>query len=413
MPIRGGGTEPSRGGFAPREPAVAPGGPRRTYRMGKGWQVFLGVAAMGFAGGAVAVAFVDSPSTAQRVALLVPFGLFSALSAYGAIGVGRMRVTIDDAGIEYVEWKKPRRILLDRIAGYRTLQTKNQSYLVFEPRDPGAKKLKVPRMGSMDGAFGAWLARIPDLDAADRARSEAELLASRALGGSPVERQANLRRATLFARGLSVVAVAAAAWAMLYPVPYPYAVGTAFSMPVLAIGAMLVRPGVFQLLGAKNDVRPQLVAAIFLPGLAGTLRAFDFDLLAPAQLVVPALVGGIAVGLSALLADRAVRRRPAWLLLLAPWFAVQAAGALTVANCFRDPSTPTEYRAAVLDKHVSRGKTTTYELRLGPWGPRAEPGPVKVFRDQFERVEVGDGVRIRVRPGRLSMPWFRVVGRAP
>ncbi len=296
--------------------------------------------------------------------------------------------------------------------GYRTLQTRNATYLVFEPIDAGTKKLKVPRMSTMDDAFRVWLARVPDLDAADRARSEADLLAASALGASPTERKANLRRARALSRVLTFGAFASAAWAFVYPRPYGWAVATAYAMPVVAVALMVLRPGVFQLMGMRNDARPQLAIPFILPGLAATMRAFDFDLLAPRQLLVPALVIGVLFGGTAMLADAATRRKPALLLLLVPWFAGQAAGATTIVNCYRDPSSAVEYEAVVLRMHETRGKGASWNLELGPWGPRADPEQVKVAPQLYASVRIGDRVRIRVRDGRLGMPWFRVVARS-
>lgn len=389
--------------------AVQPGsGESRTYRMGRGLLVFTAVAAVGFAGGAVASLLLDD-SPALRFGLAFAFLLLAALSGAAAVQVRSYRVTIDDRGIELVEWKRPRRLALEQILGFRRLATNHSITFLFEPREKGTKPLKVPLMRTMDAAFEAWLQRLPDLDAQETAKAEAELLASSALGATPAERKQKLQRARVVAHLLNWPSLAVGLWAFLYPRPYGPVVTAAFLFPLLALAVALAGRGLFQLLGMRNDPRPQLIAALLMPGLLASLRAFDFDLVAPGELLAPALgCSAVLTGLAAL-GDPTLRRKPAYGLLVLPFMLGISAAGLTVANCYPDRSAPTIYEAMLLDKHVSKGKSASWHLELSPWGPRTVSDSVKVSRALYEQVTVGGPVHVRVRPGRLGFAWFRVV----
>lgn len=394
---------------AARGAAATPGlGGARTYRMGRGLLVFTAVAAVGLVGGAVASLLLDN-SPAMRIGLALAFLLFAALSAAGAMQVRSYRVTIDDRGIELVEWKRPRRLALDQILGFRRLATNHSVIFLFEPREKGTKPLKVPLMRTMDSAFDTWLTRLPDLDAQETAKAEAELLASSALGATPAERKRKLERARLVAHLLNWPSVAVGLWAFLYPRPYGPVVTAAFLFPLLALAVAIGGRGLFQLLGMRNDPRPQLLAALFVSGLMASIRAFDFDLVAPGALLAPALACGVILTALAALGDSTMRKKPAHTLLVLPFMFAVAAAALTVANCYPDRSAPTTYEAMLLDKHVSKGKSTSWHLDLGPWGPRTTGDGVKVSRALYEQVTVGKPVHVRMRPGRLGFAWFRVV----
>jgi hypothetical protein len=145
-----------------------------------------------------------------------------------------------------------------------------------------------------------------------------------------------------------------------------------------------------------------------MPGLCAIVRALDFELVTPFALLVPAAVTGLVLGVVVLAADRAVRRKPAWLLLLVPLLAGQAAGATTLANCLGDPSPPSAYRVKVLGHRVARGKSNTYYLTLDRWGPRTWPEEVKVSSLAYAEVEDGRVVEVVLRSGRLGLAWFRV-----
>jgi hypothetical protein len=84
-------------------------------------------------------------------------------------------------------------------------------------------------------------------------------------------------------------------------------------------------------------------------------------------------------------------------------------GAVVAYNCVFDTATPHVYPATVLNKHTSSGKTTTYYLEVGPWGPRVAAEDVTVTEETYDHIMPGDSVRIYQSPGRLGVPWF-VVG---
>jgi len=59
----------------------------------------------------------------------------------------------------------------------------------------------------------------------------------------------------------------------------------------------------------------------------------------------------------------------------------------------------------VIDKHVSRGKTTSYNLSLGPWGPIGKPNKLRVGRD-LRSDTPGDILLIDLRKGALRVNWY-------
>ncbi len=96
------------------------------------------------------------------------------------------------------------------------------------------------------------------------------------------------------------------------------------------------------------------------------------------------------------------------LVLLGGW----GYGAPVEANVLLDRSPAEIFETAVLGKHVSRGRGwTTYQLELGPWGPRRQAENAAVPRNVYDAVEAGDAVLVRAKPGALGMPWFTVVPR--
>lgn len=75
-----------------------------------------------------------------------------------------------------------------------------------------------------------------------------------------------------------------------------------------------------------------------------------------------------------------------------------------------DRSTPQTYKAEVLDKRISKGnKSTTYYLKLNPWGPQKQIDENTVSSSFYSDVEVGDTVSVNYYKGLLNIPWFDIV----
>jgi hypothetical protein len=91
-------------------------------------------------------------------------------------------------------------------------------------------------------------------------------------------------------------------------------------------------------------------------------------------------------------------------LLMVPY----AYGAVTLGNRELDASEPVAHAAKVLGSHVSSGKTTSYYLVLGPWGPRKEAEDVDVGREYYERGSHRETVCVYLFRGAFGIRWFEV-----
>ena len=71
-------------------------------------------------------------------------------------------------------------------------------------------------------------------------------------------------------------------------------------------------------------------------------------------------------------------------------------------------SEPVPYAAKVLGSRISTGKTTSYYLELGPWGPRKESEEVDVGREYYERGSHRKTVCVYLFRGAFGIRWFQV-----
>jgi hypothetical protein len=214
------------------------------------------------------------------------------------------------------------------------------------------------------------------------------------------------RAAQLF----TVVALAASAWGLIDPRPYPLAMGLLAILPWLAIliSAHWRRsPGG----GGDNASQPDLLLPLMLPGCILGLRAvLDVQVLAGWLPFLPAAVIALLMTL-VIRRAQSERQIALWLYLLIfiPVTAFYGYGSTVLANKILDQAPPKMYLTFVYDRSVNKiSRHIERDLRLGPWGPRRAAANVEVPRRVFDAVKVDDSVCVLLHPGALGIAWFEV-----
>lgn len=387
----------------------------RVYRLRRGQRRFLlALAAVAILGGlALSAALLRDPKEPPALGL-VPL-VFVALGALLVAAVRTGRIVLYEDAIELVELGKGRRRLRrEEIAGFRVVPMQyGQAQIVFERRGQDRKPVKAHWAHETDPVLAAWLADLTDLDAQERARAEAELLRSAALGADEPARLRALARARTVARVVNGLAVAACLWGWLLPRPYAAAVATLAVLPLASIALLLLGRGRYAFDETRNDPRPSLAIATAAPGAVLALRALlDVHVLDVAPLVAGAAAGGLA--LAGVLAAGDPKLRKPWLVLMVgAVLSFHPGGGLALANALLDREPAQVFEAEVLRKSISGGKQASHDLHLSPWGPVTEPASVGVDRALFRSVEPGARVCVWLRPGAVGARWYLVRACAP
>ena len=389
----------------------------RVYRPSRKQRLVMGATgavyiAGGLAAFGAAVYLRSEKKIAVGIVILTVLGLGALLcGAYMIAWIRGKRILLFENAIEFVDLGFGRRRLRrDEILGLRVIQLQyGLMNVFFELREPGRKPFKTDLYCERDAVLDAWLAAIPDLDVRDRERAAQELLQRPELGSTEEERRRSLATAQSIARVATFVAVATGAWGMFYPRPLEAVIVTLFALPLATAALLLGGRGRYSGAGERNEVRPSLLAPLFVPGMILLLRAIaDVHAIDWRLPLFWAALGAFPLTALVVIGDPTLRRRwfgplIVFLLLSAhPW------GAFQMATALLDRSAPERFRVAVLDKHVTSGnRGTTLELRLAAWGP-VPADLVLVSREVYRAVEVGSTVCVALRPGALGVRWFLV-----
>jgi|SRR5579863_37506 len=386
-----------------------PGYPR-TYHTSLGWKVFGLVFGTTLALGGVALAFFDPRLDREPAGELV-IGLtgilFALWGVYVFVSVLRSRLLLFSDRIEIHGAIQTRSLARDEILGWRVLPQSAGFALV--PRDARQRTAKIAQTLKFDDGFYEWLDSFPCLDVVDQMRVEEEIASDPNLGATTDERLAVLNKWRRLSWWIALIGIVVSLWGFAYPRPYfPVALGLML-LPLLNLVLVVRSKGILRVDQSKNDPRPTAAIGIMLPPFALAMRALnDFYIVHWEGAMWLTIVVALAFGCAAARAGSTVLRNRGGLTAIAFIAIIYGYGAGLVANGVFDHSPPTSYEATVLNKRISHGKTTTYQVKLNPWGPKQQRSTVAVEPSIFKVIEPGDTVILWVKHGALGVQWFGV-----
>ena len=83
-------------------------------------------------------------------------------------------------------------------------------------------------------------------------------------------------------------------------------------------------------------------------------------------------------------------------------------GTVINLNCALDDSQPKKFKTIVLDKRITKGKSTNYYLTVSPWNNQKEPKEENTNETDYEIIKKGDTITINFYEGKLNIPWYEI-----
>lgn len=336
--------------------------------------------------------------------------MFVLFGAYIVLWMLRSQIILQSDAIEVRNIFSTRIVRREEIEWWRILPTQYISTLEVTPTQEG-KKLKIGLTIKTDAQFHAWFAGLPNLDSEELAKSEVQIAAHQEPGVRPEQLAEHRAEAKNIAQWLNRITFAIVVWGWIYPRPYQLAVVVLTAMPLVAIALLVRTKGLYQIEGRRNDARPSLAIPFILPGLILLLRSVtDFSFLRWESMLAWVMIGGLGITFVVASADWGARQRRSSVLVILLFSATFVFGAIAQANILLDKSVPATFRATVLNKRISSGRTTSWYLRVGPWGPQSRPTEVSVSRSLYNNVLPNQTVCVHLSDGGLKIPWYFISG---
>lgn len=207
--------------------------------------------------------------------------------------------------------------------------------------------------------------------------------------------------------GLIVLSTALA----VYDLFSPSLMAAAFllTVPLAVLALIISSPASFEVHGRRMASGKRVInGIILLPFFAMLFANSHHAQVDPFRPLVPAAVVAVVLLPLAWLGKSRPGVASPWTLFmfLIGCAAVYGYGATVLADVQFDTSPGTPTTAAVLGKHIASGRSTTYYLDVGPWGPRTRPNSISVSSGDYRALNAGDSLCIGLHPGFLGLPWF-------
>lgn len=385
----------------------------KIYKISNGWKIFGLLGALIFIGLSlfliISATFVDNdfenPLGSIITAYVISFSLlfFSITAIYEVI---KGRFIIDDDRIYTTGLLfNNRELLLTEIKGFRV----NEHYIFIEPISRDKKRIKISRYFENHHQILSWLGTYPNLDEVEVKKEHQDFLDNSVFGATPSERISNLEKGEQIATVLNWAGGIVGIWAFFWAEPYNYAILACIIVPILAVIALKISNGILRFDKKEEGTHPSIMSAILFPSCAIGIRALmDFEIYdystvwLPLFCILLVLTGIIYIN------SEEFQKTKGYLVLLGIVMVLgfYSYGALITSNCIYDNSKPTLFQASAVSKHISSGKTTTYYVKVTPWGNRGEANEISVSENFYEQVETGDNLTIYVKKGWFNIPWI-------
>ena len=364
----------------------------------------LAIAILGFAGWLLTMAGPLKPP----MILIVPV-LMAGVAVLLLISLVKRKLVISEHSITYTNVFSSKELAIPAVKGYRL----SKKIIILEPLPDAGPRIEIRNYTDLgrSAVLAKWVRdHFADLDAMDLRREQQELLQDTALGSTEEERKRRLAWMKNIALGYNAIGFAAIYFAIggggqgvLFMLAYP----------LLGVGVMVYSKGMIKFFSnPKRSVYPFIAVGVCVSCFVLLIQSLqEYHLLNTARLWLPALLGA---GVLFMLFYRSGLNRVAesvrtQVLVMSVVALIYGFGGTMDVNCAFDGSVPQMYTAAVVGHRVSRGKSTSYLLRLGPWGPSKEEEEVQVRSGFYHSTAVGDTVVVKFGEGLLDIPWFVVV----
>ena len=222
-------------------------------------------------------------------------------------------------------------------------------------------------------------------------------------------REERVAKARSTVKILNLAAGIAAVWAWIYPNPYPLAMSAAGVLPFIAIVLLARSHGLYQIEGRRNDARPSLAVAFIFPSCVLAFRAIqDLHFLEWKPLLLATLALAALLTIFLAQSDPHFHNRAVAAISVFFMGTMFSFGTIAQFDVLADRSTPATYQTYALGKRADNGRTTSYYLRVAPWGPRHDSEEIEVSHALYATISPGQPVSIHLYSGALHLPWYSV-----
>ncbi|HSZ35178.1 MAG TPA: hypothetical protein VK772_17815 [Puia sp.] len=364
----------------------------------------------GFVGIVFFIFFIFILATVNDHNSMIGF-LLSVLALAGSVlifvNLSRRSIVITGQTIIATSLFSRKQLDLDEIKGCRI----EPKIIYIEPTSEDNPTIRIGNYIDFKNSeqLAAWCRQhFKDLNALDLEKEQNDAMNNPELGTSEQERTRTLKKS----RNLAYTYVGLGLLLSFMMIFFQSGVGIALLIiyPVLGILVMATSRGTIKFLSnTKRSISKHIEIGLFMPGFLLLITSFvKFNIVESGQLMLRAIA--VSAVLFLLLYKTGINRSmgaiPGQVFFMIVFVLIYGFGSIRQINCAFDHSKAEFYDAVVRGRRISRGRSTSYYLRLTPWGPVDNQEETEVRRNFYNKTEVGDTVQVNLKKGLLNIPWY-------
>lgn len=380
-----------------------------------GWKIVITIFLLAFIAFLIFLATISIKQSSQLAVNLGLFAMFLgliALCVIGLIDIFKAKLIIEDDKIKSIGVFKTKTLLFSEIKGIKL----DQNYLRFLSNNPASKNLLVSVYYGKFTEIKLWASeRFVDIDMQELIINEKQVLENELFGDTEEERQKKLIAAKKTIKVLSVVSWIVALSFFIFPHFYQIQTILCAIIPIVGLLIWQRSKGMITLAEKPNAAQPSIGGAILLPVMALLVRALmDINIFSYDNLLKPLVAIVLLVLIFVIKAHHTkldFKKAKTYFILLGTVLlsAMYAFGIISISNTIYDNDGGELHAAEVLDMRISTGKSTSYYLKLSPWGPQTEIKDESVSKTLYENTQIGDSAFVYFSDGLYNIPYYIIL----
>lgn len=312
-------------------------------------------------------------------------------------------VTADNYSIRYKSPLFDRELLWQDIKGFRW----GKNELILVPGVSGKRRIKLSAFRKDYGTLANSLtSRYQNLDVLE---AEIAMDAMKKSGGD-INHRIKMARYSMWTVNavvigipvITMVAGRAGSWLTV----------VLMLIPIVVFMLIEYHKGLIVMMGNKEEIRPSAIIAIIVPQIWLFLYTSPLHIVDHTKMWLPVMIATMALTAWLAYSSRhqqlAMKSAKWWALLFcAAHFCAGSYGSLVYFNAVLDKNKPEIYQATIINKRISRGKSTTYYLKLQPWGPVKDSKEISVGEATYNALEENDKLEMTLYKGAFDIPWYK------
>lgn len=387
----------------------------KTYKTAKGWAILI------YIGTPLIIAsflyILSIPLTNKSNSFLSDFLLISvsiamiALCIIGFLNTLKGSFTIHhNSSVSSKGFFTNKKLMYHEIKGYAI----NDKFISILPKSSLNKPIKIHTYFENIEEIKHWLSiNLSNLDVEKKINETENILKNHDFGIDKKERVLKLKKAKKVSLLVNILSILASVSSFLLPQYNIYITLLLIILFSTCIITMVYFKGLIRLDQEDNSAHPTLLWAFLAICAALTLKAFfSINILNYSNAWLPIFLTPTLLTLLLLATTKEFRFKKTtdFISVLGIFIIFMGItyGALVLTNFYFDESNTTIHSSKIINKTISRGKTTSYYFTLKSWTKNTESIESSVPKAIYNKMEIGSIVTIQQREGRFNIPYYFV-----